>query len=449
MAERLTTGSVARSVWRFSLPYLLASLLQTLYGLADVFVIGLFHGPEVTAAVTNGAQVMHFLTVVISGVTMGVTVSIGQSVGAENEGRIRQAIGTTVAAFLLLAAGMTAVLLFSAKGVVTLMQVPPESAHQARQYLSVCCIGLPFIMAYNVISAIFRGLGDTKRPMVFVAVACAVNIALDFVFIGLLGMKATGAALATILSQGVSVIVAVGYIRCKRTFPLTKQDIRLHREAAGRIFRVGLPVACQDAFIQISFLLITVIANRRGLAISTAVGVVEKIIGILFLVNSAMLSTVSAVSAQNIGAGEARRARQVLYAALAVVTAIGVLIIVICQFHAEGLVNLFVRRGDDPALLAEVLRLGGQYLRSYCFDCLLAGLHFCFSGYFCAIGKSWMSFVHNIAAIVLVRIPGAYLTAVLFPDTLYPMGWAAPLGSLLSTVICLGFFLHLMRRDQS
>ena len=298
------------------------------------------------------------------------------------------------------------------------------------QYLTICFIGIPFITAYNVISSIFRGLGDSKSPMYFIAIACGVNIVLDYLFMGAFHMGPAGAALGTTLSQTVSVLIAFWAIRRRDTgFTMKKSDLKPRGTAMGQLLRIGLPVAMQDGLIQVSFILITVIANRRGLTDAAAVGIVEKIISFVFLVPSSMLSTVSALCAQNIGAGEEERARKTLRYAIFIATGFGLFMAVLVQFIANPVVGLFSK---DAAVVMQ----GGWYFRGYIFDCMFAGIHFSFSGYFCACGRSELSFLHNIAAIVLVRIPGAYLMSKLFPMSLLPMGLATAAGSMLSVMIC-------------
>lgn len=441
MQRNLTQGSVLKTMLLFSLPYLLSTFLQTLYGLADLFIVGQFNGADVISAVSIGSQVMHFVTVVIVGLAMGSTVMISRSVGAKDSAQTGRAIGSTVIVFMAVAVAATVALLLLTGRVVGVMSTPPEAVAQTRLYLMICFAGIPAITAYNIISAVFRGLGDTKSPMIFVAVACAVNIALDALFIGAFRMQAVGAALGTVLSQVCSVVFALLAVRRRKSaFPMTWRDLVPSRAVTGQMLRIGVPVACQDAFIQVSFLLITIIANQRGVNVAAAVGVVEKIIGIMFLVPSAMLSTVSALAAQNMGAQRHDRARQVLFIGIGITSAVGAVFSVWAQFGAEGLVNLF--SGGEM----EVTLLGGQYLRAYVFDCIAAGIHFCFSGYFCAYGKSWISFAHNVASIVLCRVPIAWYAAQRWPETLYPMGWAAPLGSLLSALICLFAYLWLRRK---
>ena len=419
MEKNLTTGSVFGNIVRFSLPYLLSYFLQTLYGMADLFIIGWYEGVASTTAVAIGSQVMHMLTVMIVGLAMGATVTIGQAVGARDRRGAASCIGNTTTLFLALSVVLTGLLLALARPIAAVMSTPAEAVPGTIAYLRICFLGVPLITAYNIIASIFRGLGDSKRPMYFIAIACAANIALDYLFMGALHMGPAGAALGTTLAQAVSVVVSLLVIRRARDgIALTRGDFRPQRAVMGRILRIGVPVALQ-----------------------AAVGIVEKIISFLFLVPSSMLSTVSALGAQCIGAGKPRRALQTLWYAIAIAFGFGILISVIIQFVAEPVVGLFT---DSAAVAAA----GGQYLRGYILDCCLAGLHFCFSGYFCAIGRSELSFLHNITAVVLVRVPGAYLTSRYFPATLLPMGLATAAGSLLSVIICVIAFLVLRRRGR-
>ena len=431
MEKNLTTGSVFGNIVRFSLPYLLSYFLQTLYGMADLFIIGQYEGVASTTAVSIGSQVMHMLTVMIVGLAMGATVTIGQAVGARDRRGAAGYIGNTTTLFLALSVVLTGLLLALARPIAAVMSTPAEAVPGTVAYLRICFLGVPLITAYNIIASIFRGLGDSKRPMYFIAIACAANIALDYLFMGALHMGPAGAALGTTLAQAVSVVVSLLVIRRERDgIALTRGDFRPRRAVMGRILRIGVPVALQDGLIQIAFLFITVIANRRGLTDAAAVGIVEKIISFLFLVPSSML-----------GAGKPRRALQTLWYAIAIAFGFGVLISVVIQFVAEPVVSLFT---DSAAVAAA----GGQYLRGYILDCCFAGLHFCFSGYFCAIGRSELSFLHNIPAVVLVRVPGAYLMSKWFPTTLLPMGLATAAGSLLSVIICVIAFLVLRRRGR-
>ena len=444
MEKNLTTGSVLRNIILFSLPYLLSYFLQTLYGMADLFIIGQFEGVASTSAVSIGSQVMHMLTVMIVGLAMGTTVSIGQAVGAGNWKQAAQNIGNTATLFMAGSVMLTGILLLLVHPIVSAMSTPDEAVNGTVAYLTICFIGIPFITAYNIISSIFRGMGDSKSPMYFIAVACAANIVLDYVFMGAMHLGPAGAALGTTLSQAISVAVSLFVILKRKSIVLKKSDFRPDLSAMGKILGIGLPIAFQDGLIQVAFIIITIIANQRGLNEAAAVGIVEKIMSFLFLVPSSMLSTVSALGAQNIGAGKPKRTIQTLRYAVILAVGFGILVSVVMQLTAEAIVALFTDQTATGG--AEVVRFGGQYLRGYIFDCIFAGIHFSFSGYFCACGKSGLSFLHNILSITLVRIPGVYLTSQLFPSTLFPMGLATAAGSLLSVMICLIAFTAVQRK---
>lgn len=440
MERDLTTGSIGRNILKFSLPYFLSYFLQTLYGMADLFIIGQFNGVASTTAVSIGSQVMHMITVMIVGIAMGTTVMIGKSVGAKQKKETSKIIGNTISLFVCFSIVLTVVLLFFVHPIVRIMSTPQQAVEGTRAYLMICFAGIPLITAYNIISSIFRGLGDSKSPMYFIAVACGVNIILDYFFIGGLHLGASGAALGTTLAQTISVIVAIIAIWKKDTgISLRRSDLRPEARTLKNILGIGIPISLQDGFIQISFIVITIIVNQRGLNDAAAVGIVEKIISFVFLVPSSMLSAVSAIAAQNIGAGKDERASKTLKYAVMISVSFGLCVAVVIQFISNSVVGIFT---SD----AIVIYMGSQYIRSYIWDCMIAGIHFSFSGYFCAYGKSGISFLHNVLSIVLIRIPGAYFASKWFADTLYPMGCAAPAGSLLSVIVCIVAFTYLKKR---
>lgn len=442
MERDLTSGSVWKNIVYFSLPYLLSYFLQTLYGLADLFIVGKFDSVASTTAVSIGSQVMHMLTVMIVGLAMGTTVNIGRAVGARDSQKASKVVGNTTVLFVGVSVVLAVVLLVLVQPIVRVMSTPTEAVEGTVRYLTICFIGIPFITAYNVIASIFRGLGDSKSPMYFIAVACVANIALDYLFIGALHMGPAGAALGTTLSQTISVAVSLLVILKKKTgISVKRADFRPERVTMGQVLKIGVPIAAQDGFIQVAFIIITIIANRRGLSVAAAVGIVEKIISFLFLVPSSMLSTVSALGAQNMGAGKYERADQILRYAMGIAVGFGLIVSLLIQIIAGPVVGLFTTD-------ATVILLGAQYIRGYIWDCIFAGVHFSFSGYFCAYGKSEISFVHNLIAILCVRIPGVYLTSKIFPDTLFPMGLATATGSLLSVIICMIAFGWLKKQKR-
>ncbi len=445
MEKNLTTGSVFKSVILFSLPYLLSYFLQTLYGMADLFIVGQFDGVASTTAVSIGSQFMHMLTVMIVGLAMGTTVSIAQAVGAGNRKQAAQNIGNTITLFMIVSVVLTVVLLCLVHPIVVAMSTPKKAVNGTVAYLTISFIGIPFITAYNIISSIFRGMGDSKSPMYFIAVACVVNIALDYLFMGVLDFGSAGAALGTTISQAVSVAVSLLVILKRKSIVLERQNFKLKRVVMGKILKIGIPIAFQDGLIQVAFIVITIIANQRGLNDAAAVGIVEKVMSFLFLIPSSMLSTVSALGAQNFGASKPKRAMQTLRYAVLLAVGFGILASVTIQFTAESIVALFTDANTING--AKVVRFGGQYLRGYIWDSIFAGIHFSFSGYFCACGKSGLSFLHNILSIILVRIPGVYLTSKIFSETLFPMGLATAAGSLLSVLICLIAFAVIQHKS--
>lgn len=441
MQKDLTKGSALKNIITFSLPFLLANFLQTFYGMADLFIVGQYNGAPSISGVSIGSQIMHMITVMLVGIAMGSTVMIGRYVGQRKEEEKRKTIGNTIVIFMILSVILTLVLLFFIKPIVSIMSTPQEAILETTLYLKICFIGIPFIIAYNIISSIFRGLGDSKSPMYFVAVACFFNIVLDFIFIGYFDMHAVGAALGTVVSQLISVFIALIAIIKRKLIIIHKQHFKLHKQTIVDIFKIGFPICMQDGLIQVSFIIITIIANTRGVDIAAAVGIVEKIISFLFLVPSSMLSAISAICAQCVGTKQHHRARQTLRYGMMIALGFGVFFAVTCQFISKEILSLFTSE-------AVVIMYGSQYLKGYVLDCMFAAIHFCFSGFFTAYGYSMISFTHNVISIVLIRVPGAYITSKLFPDTLLPMGLTPALGSILSAVICATIFIIMKKQNK-
>lgn len=442
----LTEGNIKRAMIAFALPYLLSCFLQTFYGLVDMFVVGLNNPSQTTTAVSIGSQVMHMLTVMIAGIAMGSTVELGHSIGAKDYKKAKSIIGNSCLIFSIIAIVSTVLLACLADTITGWMMTPDEAVKETTVYLLICFLGLPFIIGYNVVCSIYRGAGDSKSPMIFVAIACAVNIALDFVFVLGFNMGAAGAALATVVGQAISVIVAIACIKkIGLGFKLDRDMFNPQKDKISAILKVGFPICMQDGLIQIAFIVITIIANSRGLIDSTSVGVVEKLISFMFLVPSAMLAAISTITAQNMGAGKPERAKLCLRYGIIVTVIWGAICCIYCQILPESLIWIFRR---EP----EIIEAASVYLKAYAFDVIAASIHFCFSGYFCGIQRSEISFIHNIISVIVVRVPGAYLASKMFPKTLYPMGLAAPLGSLLSVFICIGFYIYLknvtMNKDE-
>lgn len=428
----LTEGPLLSRMMTFAIPYLAACFLQTFYGMADLFITGQYYGAAPVTGIAIGSQVMHMVIVIIAGLTTGTTVCIARAMGEKDDKGSYRLMGSSTLLFLPASFILTFILIFSIPSILTVLQTPLEAWEETTKYLYICFAGIPFIIIYNVLSGILRGAGNTKAPMIFIAIAGLFNISLDYILIGHYHMAAAGAAWGTLISEAVSVIFALGYMyRNLMPLGLTLEDFKPLKSDIHDILSIGLPISCQDGLIQISFLAITAIANGLGVEAAAAVGIVEKIISFLFLVPSAMMATVSATAAQNAGARNHSRGRKALYYGISICIAFGILCIILVHFKAAEIMALFVPGEEN------VIRMGDDYLQSYVIDCAVAGVHFCFSGYFAAYRKAIFSFIHNVISIFAVRLPGTYLASVMFADPLWPMGMAAPAGSLLSVLICI------------
>lgn len=436
----LTKGSINKNLLRFVVPYLFSCFMQTFYGLVDLIIVGQYSGTASTSAVAIGSQAIHMLTVIIAGLAMGCTVKIARSVGENNLEDARDSVKTAGVFFSICAIVTTVILLISTKGIVEILFTPSEAKIETINYLRISFIGVPFIFAFNIISGIYRGAGDSRRPMYFALISSLVNIILDYVLVAVLRLGASGAAIGTVISQALSSVIALIYIIVKPFAFMSTGKTKYNSRVLKNILRNGLPISFQDGLIQIAFIVITVFANKRGVIDSAAVGVAEKLICFYFLVPSAFLSAISAITAQNTGAGKPDRAIKTLKTGLLICVIYASFIAAINILFPEFFIGLFTNE-------AEVIKAGASYLRPYATDTIFASIHFCLSGYFCGVGRSELSFVHNIISVVAVRIPGSLLGSILFPMTLLPMGMAAPLGSLLSVFICLAFYRRIKRNE--
>ena len=439
----LTKGSVPKVLMQFAMPYLLANVLQALYGGADLFVVGRFDDAASVAGVAIGSQVMQTVTGIILGLTAGITVLIGIATGARDEKKAAATIGSAVWLFAIIGAVLTLLMTVWHDTIATAMHTPPEAMTDTRHYLLICSLGIPFIIGYNVVFGIMRGLGDSRSTLYFVALACVINIVLDFVLVGGCHMRAAGAATATIASQGISFAAALCYLHRKGfRFPFTRRDIRLNGILSKRIIKLGTPIALQDALINISFLIITVIVNRMGVTASAALGVVEKLIVFAMLPPVAISSAVAAMTAQNYGAGLTDRMNRCLKSGIGMALVFGTAFCIYSQFLPETLMGIFTN--DAP-----VIELGAEYLHGYSIDCIIVSFVFCINSYFSGQGNSLFPMVHSLIATFLFRIPLSWIFSHIAPTSLFPMGFAPPLATMVSLAICLWYLKIWQKRQAS
>ncbi len=435
-------GPILSPLLRFTLPVLLALFLQAMYGAVDLMVVGQFGQPADVSAVSTGSQVMHTVTSLVTGLSMGATVLVGQKLGEGKSDEGGRVLGSAIALFGVVALALTAVMVWAASPMSVLMQAPAEAFGQTVAYVRICSGGAVFIVAYNVLGAMFRGLGDSKTPLLTVTIACFVNIAGDLLLVGLCGLGVAGAALATVLAQGVSVVLCLLFTYHRGlSFPFSPRDIRFDGANIGRILRLGVPVALQDVLVSVSFLAIAAIVNGLGVIASAGVGVAEKLCGFIMLVPSSFGQSLSAFVAQNIGAGEKGRAKKAALYGMGASLCCGVVLAWLSFFHGDVLAGLFARD-------LEVIAAAADYLRAYAIDTLFTSIMFCCMGYFNGRGDTAFVMVQGIAGAFLVRIPVSLFMSRLKPVSLFRVGLATPCSTLVQIVLFLGYYMLTAARER-
>lgn len=436
----LTEGNIWTALLKFSLPFMLANALQLLYGGVDLFVVGHYASTADTSAVSVGSQVMSLVSYVIIGFSTGATVLLGQYSGAGDEKRMREAVGNAAVLFTMFAVILTIPLFLCSGLIAEWMKTPQQAMEPTREYLMICTLGIIFITGYNVVSSILRGLGDSKSPLLFVAVACVVNIVLDFILVNGMHMGAAGAAVATITAQAVSFLFSLFYLGRKGIgFAFSKKDLRLKKDCCFRLIRVGMPLAMQSVLVSLSFLIITATINKMGVVASAAVGVDEKLINLLMLPSSSISSAVAAMTAQNIGAGRRDRAYRCMWIGIGISLCTAVLATSISWFRGEWLTQLF--SGDSKVIAAAAL-----YLKTYGLDCIMVAFVFIMNGYFTGTEHTMFTMLHSLATTLLIRIPVTVFVGSRDYATLELMGLAAPLSTLGSLVLCLLYLRRLKNK---
>ena len=433
-------GKILQPLIVFALPVLFALFLQAMYGAVDLLIVGKFASPADVSAVSTGSQIMMTLTNLVSSFAMGTTILLGQQIGCGERKNGGRTVGTAIVMFAVLAVAMTAVLVLLAPQISSIMNAPAEAFAKTVSYVRICGAGMLVIVAYNLIGCIFRGLGDSRTPLLTVAIACVCNIAGDLLLCAGLGLGTAGAAIATVAAQVVSVVVSLAVIRKKELpFEMHRTDIRLHGKTLRRMAGLGAPIALQDLLVSVSFLIILAIVNAMGVTASAGVGVAEKVCAFIMLTSSAFMQSISAFVAQNYGAGRMDRARKALHYGAAVSFVIGVGMFFLAYFHGDLLAGIF---SSD----AEVIAAAADYLRAYAIDCLFTSIFFCYTGYYNGIGQTRFVMLQGIAGAFGVRVPVSYLISRTANATLFHIGLATPLSSIVQLLLCLGFMVYLKRK---
>ena len=429
MEQRLLKENVFKALMIFALPYMFSNLLQVLYGSADMFVVGQFGHTFDVSGVSIGSQTMSLITNLVLGLTTGVTVLLRQCLGSKSYRDLSKIIGGAIVLFLIIALGLTFVMLSFNNEITFLMNTPKEAIEATKSYLSICSAWIIFIVGYNVVSSILRGLGDSKTPLLFVFIACMINI----VLVGYFHMGAKGAAIATVSAQGFSFLFALVYL-CKKGIGSSfyKEDICFSKYIQ-KIMQIGFPLGLQSVLVNISFLIITIIVNQMGLIASASLGVVEKLMGFLMLPAIALGSALASLIALNVGAKQYKRAKQTLKYAIMISLTFAIVVTTICEIDGTILTRIFINNQD-------VIKNGALYLKTYSIDCLLTSFLFCINGYLNGYERTVFTMVHSLVATFVGRIPLTLLFSKIPNVTLFHMGIAAPLSTMIFLVMIFIYF---------
>lgn len=431
----LTTGNILKTLIHFAVPFLIANILQSLYGAVDLFVVGKYCGAESVAAVSTGTQVTQIVTSLVTGLTLGSTILVGDYMGRREYGRVKQAIGTTLTVFAIAAIMITVLMLVFERPLLTLLRTPQESFDLTMQYVAICSMGNIFICGYNAISAILRGYGDSARPMVFVGIACIINVLLDFLFVRYLSLGVDGTALATVISQTVSMVIAVVYLKKKDfLFDFRLSSFRPVGSIAKRLAEIGIPISFQELMIRISFLYLMMVMNNCGVYAAAIVGVSSKYDVFAMLTGTSMANALAAITAQNIGAGMPGRARKSLWYGMGFAVGAASLFWLWAQLNPKSMISLFINDSN-------VIAAGVPFFRSCSYDYILVTFVFCLNGYLNGRQKTVWTMVSSSAGALLLRIPMVALFGKYFGNDLGMLGKIAPTVSGIMACYTLAYVL--------
>lgn len=436
-----TQGNILKKLVAFMMPVLGALILQAAYGAVDLLVVGRFGSTSGLSAVSTGSQVLNLVTFVVTQFAMGITVLIARYLGEKRPERIGAVIGGGAVVFTMMSVALFIAMVGFARPISVLMQAPAEAVDLTASYVRICGAGIFFIVAYNLLSAIFRGLGDSKSPLLFVLVACIVNIIGDLVLVAGLHMDAAGAAIATVTAQALSVVFAVMLLLKKNLpFALTKKAFRLNPQCR-KFLKIGLPLALQEFLTQISFLALCAFVNRLGLEASSGYGVACKIVNFAMLVPSSLMQSMASFVSQNIGAGKKKRAKQSMFTGIGVGLAVGCVVFVLVLFKGDVLCSAF---STDAA----VIQNGFAYLKGFAPETLVTAILFSMVGYFNGNNKTVWVMTQGLIQTLLVRLPLAYFMSIQPNASLTKIGLAAPVATTVGIVLNVGFFIYLNQTEQ-
>ena len=436
-----TQGSILKKLIPFMIPILGALVLQAAYGAVDLLVVGGFGSTAGLSAVSTGSQILNLVTFVITQLAMGITVLIARYIGEKSTGQIGQLLGGAVTVFAIVSAVLFVVMVFFAKPLAVLMQAPQEAISLTTVYVRICGGGIFFIVAYNVLAAIFRGLGDSRSPLIFVAVACVVNIIGDLILVAGFHLDAAGAAIATVAAQAVSVVLAIVLLKKKDLkFGIQKKDFRINGQCK-RFLKVGLPLALQEFLTQMSFLALCAFVNKLGLEASSGYGVACKIVNFAMLVPSSLMQSMASFVSQNVGAGKPDRAKKSMFTGMGLGVIVGVVVFICVWCFGDVLTSVFT---TDTA----VIQKGTEYLRGFAPETIVTAVLFSMVGFFNGYEKTVWVMIQGLVQTLLVRLPLAYVMSIQPHASLTKIGLAAPVATCFGIVLNVIFYLIFTRKIE-
>ncbi len=436
-----TQGSILKKLIPFMIPILGALVLQAAYGAVDLLVVGRFGSTAALSALSTGSQILNLVTFVITQLAMGITVLIARYIGEKSTGQIGQLLGGAVTVFAIVSAVLFVVMVFFAKPLAVLMQAPQEAISLTTVYVRICGGGIFFIVAYNVLAAIFRGLGDSRSPLIFVAVACVVNIIGDLILVAGFHLDAAGAAIATVAAQAVSVVLAIVLLKKKDLkFGIQKKDFRINGQCK-RFLKVGLPLALQEFLTQMSFLALCAFVNKLGLEASSGYGVACKIVNFAMLVPSSLMQSMASFVSQNVGAGKPDRAKKSMFTGMGLGVIVGVVVFICVWCFGDVLTSVFT---TDTA----VIQKGTEYLRGFAPETIVTAVLFSMVGFFNGYEKTVWVMIQGLVQTLLVRLPLAYVMSIQPHASLTKIGLAAPVATCFGIVLNVIFYLIFTRKME-
>lgn len=440
--SNFTEGKIFSPLLKFTIPILIALFLQTMYGAVDLLIVGQFGSAADVSAVSTGSQVMFSITSMITGLAMGITILIGQKLGENKKDEAGAVVGSGISIFTVVAIIITIIIVSFSSPIAILMHAPTEAFDSTVSYLRICGMGTVFVIFYNIIGGVFRGLGDAKTPLITVGIACIINIIGDLIFVGIFKMAATGAAYATVLAQSTSVILSLILIKKRGlAFEFSKNSIRFHKNLTSQIIKYGAPIALQDMLVNLSFLVIMVIGNSMGVIASAGIGVAEKLVGFIMLIPISFSQSVSAFVAQNYGAKKYDRAKRVLLYSIISSLCCGIIMFYITFFHGNLLSGIF--SNDDAVILA-----AWDYMKAYGIDCLFTAIMFSMVGYFNGCGNTTFVMIQGVVGAFLIRIPVSFIMSKIEPVSLFKVGLATPASTFIQIILCISFFIFLSKKSS-